>query len=110
MGPKQAKQRKPQLEEEYLSQKAQFYSEGPTINSEEKLFDQVDTLDLSRKPDRNQLLYIVHRCYYLRQYEKCLTYIDLGLNYFSDVSVNSKVNKELQELLEIKLKCELKLS
>lgn len=110
MPPKQSKQRKPQLEEEFLVQKTQFYSQGPTINNDENLFDQVEQLDLSRKPDRNQLIYMVQRCYYMRDFEKCIEYLNLGLSHFDDMSVNSKVDKQLQELLEIKLKCELELA
>lgn len=101
------KQRKGQLVEEYQAQKQQFYSEGPTINDDTTCCD-IDGLDMAKKPDRNQVLYVVQRCYYTRDYTKCLHIANQAIDKFRLVD-GTKADKQMQELLDIREKCEEKL-
>lgn len=74
------KVRKPQTEEEYNAQKLQFLRGGPTINTEEWLYDddKLDRLEPNKKVDFNYLLHSCEKAYFQRDYLKCLELVQIA--------------------------------
>ncbi|CUM55712.1 unnamed protein product [Debaryomyces tyrocola] len=122
------KVRKEQSEEDYISQKLQFYSTGPTLNTEDWLYDPegLNQLDNSKKTDRVRMLNACEKAYYQKQYRKCLDLIRRAESLF-EVQLNNeeenediksdfessgkktrksaKVDRHIVELLHIKERC-----
>lgn len=89
------KVRKEQSEEDYLSQKLQFYGTGPTLNTEDWLYDpeELDLLDNSKKTDRVKMLNACEKAYYQRDYNKCLDLIKKAESLF-EVQLDNEVENE----------------
>lgn len=125
---KSKKVRKEQSEEEYTQQKKQFYHAGPTINTEDWLYDSVGSgqLDNSKKTDRVKMLHACEKAYYQRDYRKCLELIDIAESLFevkldndddnTDIKTgfeasgkktkkSAKVERHVIDLLHIKERC-----
>lgn len=71
------KQRKPQSHDEYTLQKNMFYAEGPMIDDVKNI--DIPTLDLTKKVDRNRLVYFVNKLYFDREYKQCMDVINTVL-------------------------------
>ena len=84
------KVRKEQSEEDYLSQKLQFYSTGPTLNTEDWLYnpEELNQLDNSKKTDRVRMLNACEKSYYQKDYNKCLDLIRRAESWFECQVVN----------------------
>lgn len=123
------KQRKPQTEEEFCTQKTQFLSAGPQINEEGWLLkdDTIDLLDPQRKIDRVQMLNACERAYFERDYHRCLELVAQAYQLFGvedddteqlqrdfealgrKTKKSAKVERHVVELGHIKLRCLAKL-
>lgn len=130
---KAKKNRKEQPEEDYLLQKLQFYENGPTLNTEEWLYDSegLDQLDNASKTDRVKMLHACEKAYYQKDYQKCLDLINKGASLFGvrldnerdnediknefkssgrKAKKSAKVDRHIVELLHIKERCLEKLN
>lgn len=96
------KVRKDQSEEDYLSQKLQFYSTGPTLNTEDWLYDPegLNQLDNSKKTDRVRMLNACEKAYYQRDYTKCLSLIKRAESLFQVQLDNKKENEDIKSDFE----------
>mmetsp|Transcript_6911 Transcript_6911/g.8775 ORF Transcript_6911/g.8775 Transcript_6911/m.8775 type:complete len:168 (-) Transcript_6911:2-505(-) len=127
------KLRKEQSDDDYILQKLQFYSTGPTLNTDDWLYDPegLDLLDNSKKTDRVKMLHACEKSYYQKDYNKCLEMIRKAENLFgvqleneednegikSDFESSgkktrksAKVDRHIVELLHIKERCHEKLN
>lgn len=125
---KTKKVRKGQTEEEFQIQKGQFFEEGPTINTDEWLYDATSgedfCLDENQKTDRVVMLHACEKAYFNRDYSRCLELILAGEKLFGvnqedtkqekesefesagiKVKKSAKIEKHILELLEIKERC-----
>lgn len=96
------KTRKEQSEADYLNQKQQFYQNGPTLNTEDWLYDDQDLeqLDNSRKTDRVRMLHACEKAYYQKDYKKCLDLISRGEALFGVNLDNGNENEEIKNEFE----------
>lgn len=125
---KSKKVRKEQSEEDYLFQKLQFYNTGPTLNTEDWLYDpqELNQLDNSKKTDRVRMLNACEKAYYEKDYKRCLDLIrraeslfdvqldneeeneDIKSDFESSgkkIRKSAKVDRHIVELLHIKERC-----
>lgn len=95
------KVRKEQSEEDYLLQKQQFYKNGPTLNTDDWLYDSegLDQLDDSKKTDRVKMLHACEKAYYQRDYKKCLDLINRGELLFG-VNLDNEDNEDIKSDFE----------
>lgn len=110
--PPQAKQRKPQLEEEFQKQKTQYWNEGPAVTERGwQLPPDPDTFtwDLSLKPNRNRLIQALEYAYFNRDYELCLRLVTRGQQLFAEVKDDKLTRKQRQEVEDVGAKCRSKL-
>ncbi|CAK7902939.1 hypothetical protein CAAN1_18S00276 [[Candida] anglica] len=124
---KSTKVRKPQTEEEYQIQRSQYYAEGPFLNTENWLYEEIENhpLDENRKSDRVVVIHACEKAYFNRDYHKCLELISAGETLFGvdgttvsraqkqseyeaagiKVAKSAKIEKHILELLSIKERC-----
>lgn len=116
---KKKKVRKPQTEEEYEIQKHIFQSQGPTINTDEWLYQLPDNLDNTKKPDRVMVLNACEKAYYDRDYDKCLELVKKAEIFFEvdydkiiplqqlnkKTQKSAKIERHILDLIHIKQKC-----
>lgn len=110
--PRQAKQRKPQLEEEFQAQKTQYWTEGPAVTDRGwhvPLDPDTFTWDLTLKPQRNRLIQALEYTYFNRDYELCLRLVTRGQQLFADVKDDKLTRKQRAELESVGDKCRAKL-
>lgn len=122
------KVRKPQTDEEFLIQKRQFQEQGPTINTDEWLYDTdiLNGLSQDKKCDRMHILHACEKAYYTKDYKRCMDLISLGEQMFGvdaneqqlkrdfnesskKVKKSAKLERHVVELIHIKEKCVQKL-
>ena len=96
------KVRKEQSEEDYLSQKLQFYSTGPTLNTEDWLYnpEELNQLDNSKKTDRVRMLNACEKSYYQKDYNKCLDLIRRAESLFEVQLDNEEENEDIKSDFE----------
>lgn len=110
------KVRKGQSLEEFERQRALFAATGPTLNTQEGLYDEqhLQSLDNSRKPDRVLMLHACERAYYQRDYPKSLELIERAEKLFGVaerevdpdlVKKSAKIERHIVDLLHIKQRC-----
>lgn len=98
------KQRKVQLEEEYLRQKAQFAQTGPRINTDDWLFDndRLAALVRTEKTDRNHILHACEKAYFQRDFGECLRLVGRAKELFGvsldDDDANAETRRKFEEL------------
>lgn len=101
----QPKQRKGQTADQYEAQRRAFAESGPLVNTTDWLF-RIDGLDLAKKVHRMQVLHACERAYFLRDYEKCMQFVEKAEAFFGPGSERERHGKELQH---IKAKCREKM-
>ncbi|KAL6452023.1 hypothetical protein SBY92_003332 [Candida maltosa Xu316] len=126
------KRRKEQTEEEYQHQLKLWQETGPTINTEDWLLNDAevfDKIDINSKIDRVKVLHVIELCYYRKDYDMCLKYLEkaeslynvdldeIGQSVsdeFKKVTRKTKWNKKwernISDLYNIKVKCKKKLN
>ncbi|CAN3373922.1 hypothetical protein DIURU_005574 [Diutina rugosa] len=110
--PPEAKQRKPQSEEEFQKQKTQYWTDGPAVTERGwQLPPDPDTFtwDLSLKPNRNRLIQALEYTYFNRDYELCLRLVTRGQQLFAEVKDDKSTRKQRQEVDDVGAKCRSKL-
>ncbi|KAK6465848.1 hypothetical protein DFJ63DRAFT_317040 [Scheffersomyces coipomensis] len=113
------KQRKPQTEEEFQAQKANFESIGPVINTQDWFLNDetLHNLQKDQKIDRKFILNSVELLYFRKEFEKCLNFIEtyaesmygINTNDEGDKTTIKKIDKDYQSIVYIKSKCTEKL-
>ncbi|ODQ80838.1 hypothetical protein BABINDRAFT_161042 [Babjeviella inositovora NRRL Y-12698] len=117
------KQRKGQTDEEYRAQRDQFWKSGPRLNTGDWFLEYpIQNFKNESKTDKTQLLHTAELCYFRRDYTKCLELVAFGMKLFNAEAVlaeekkapvdlpgrhakKPKLDRHIQELLEIKEKC-----